>query len=224
MLNFFGNPNIAVYSYTNDNFCIIPRKIIKKIQELITETLGCPVYKMHIADSRIIGILVSGNSKGILLPNMVNKREISQIRNIISELNLDMNVGIIPSKLTALGNNILINDHAAIINPEYDVNITQIIKDTCLIEEVEQQRIANSKLPGSIALVTNKGLLINPNAKIEELEFLEDFFKVQSDIGTVNQGVGFVGTSGIIANKEGAIIGRKTTGPELQRITSILDI
>jgi len=54
--------------------------------------------------------------------------------------------------------------------------------------------------------------------------FLEDFFKVQSDIGTVNQGVVFVGSSGIIANKHGAIIGRKTSGPELQRITSVLDI
>jgi len=224
LLNFFGNPNIGVFSYTNDQICFIPEKIPKRSISIITETLKASVFKISISGSRIIGILITGNNNGLLLPKIINNKEIIKIREIINELDLKITIETIPSDLNALGNNILINDHAAIINPDYDKYICQIIKDTCLIDEVIQKRIANSKLVGSNALVTNKGLLVNPNASIEELEFLESFFKVYCDIGSVNQGVGLVGSSGIIANSYGAIVGRKTTGPELQRISSVLDL
>ncbi|MBD3230266.1 MAG: translation initiation factor IF-6 [Candidatus Lokiarchaeota archaeon] len=224
LLNLFGNPNIGVYGYTNDLFCIVPPIITKSNTELISDVLNVPAYKLHISNSRIIGIFLSGNSKGLLVPRMITDREMTSIENIISELDLDFTIKILPSDLTAIGNNVLINDHAAIINPDYDPKIKELIRETCYVDEVIQRRIVNSKLVGSNALITNKGLLVNPNVRIEELDFLEDFFKVKADIGTVNRGVVYIGSSGIIANKYGAIIGRDTTGPELQRIGSVLEL
>jgi translation initiation factor 6 len=224
ILNFFGNPNIGVYSYTNDKFCLIPRKIQASNKELILETLKVPIYQTHISNSRIIGILVSGNSHGLLLPQIINQTEVEFIEKIINDLALEMRVQILTSEYTALGNNILINDKAAIINPDYNVNMIKMIEDICSVDEVIQKRVASSKLVGSNALVTNKGLLVNPIAKVEELDFLENFFGVQVDIGTVNRGIGYVGSSGLLANSYGAIIGTETTGPEMQRIGNVLDV
>lgn len=215
---------MAVYSFTNDKLCFIAKRISHRLQNIISETLNVPVFKTHLSNSRIIGILMTGNSKGILLPKIVEGKELSNFKQIIIELDLDIQLEIIPSDLTALGNNILINDRAAIINPDYNKNIIQIIKDTCLVDDVIQGTVAGSKLVGSNALLTNKGLLVNPNSSIDELNFLEEFFKINCDIGSVNQGVDMVGSSGIIANSYGAIIGRKTTGPELQRISTVLDV
>ncbi|TFF87139.1 MAG: translation initiation factor IF-6, partial [Promethearchaeota archaeon] len=45
LLNFFGNPNIGVYGFTNDHFCIVPTMITKSNIELISEILNVPTYK-----------------------------------------------------------------------------------------------------------------------------------------------------------------------------------
>jgi len=224
LINIFGNPNIGVYTFTNDILCLIPEKLSKKMIALFSNTLNVSTHRISISNSRIIGILTAGNNKGILLPKIVDKREVDKLKKIIKDLNIDIQVEVLPSELTALGNNILINDKAAIINPDFESNIEELIRDTCQIDEIIKRRIAGSKLVGSNALVTNKGLLVSPDASLDELEFLGNYFDVNCDIGTVNKGVGLVGSSGLVCNVYGALVGRETTGPELQRIFSVFNI
>ena len=61
------------------------------------------------------------------------------------------------------------------------------------------------------------------DASDEELRRLSEFFEVPVDIGTVNFGVAFIRT-GLVANNYGALVGEKTTGPEILRITKALSI
>ena len=73
---------------------------------------------------------------------------------------------------------------------------------------------------GAIAVVTNKGLLVNPLATDEEVAELGQLFGVTADVGTVNRGSPFI-KAGIVANDKGVIAGEETTGPELMRIQAI---
>jgi len=70
-------------------------------------------------------------------------------------------------------------------------------------------------------VVTNRGGIVHPDASKKDLEFLQEFFKVPIDVGTVNFGVPYV-RSGLVANDKGAIVGLNTTGPEILRISRIL--
>ena len=55
----------------------------------------------------------------------------------------------------------------------------------------------------------------------EEIDFIEDFFKVEANIGTVCKGMPLVGACGI-ANSQGVMVGESTTGPEMARIEESL--
>jgi len=95
-----------------------------------------------------------------------------------------------------------------------------VVSETLDIEVVRGS-IANFKIAGSVAVATNKGVLVHPLATSDELEFLEKTMKVPVDVGTVNQGTKLVG-AGAVANSNGVMVGEKTTGPEMARIEESL--
>ncbi|MEE1117268.1 translation initiation factor IF-6, partial [Methanosphaera sp.] len=134
----------------------------------------------------------------------------------------DINVEIIPDKLTAIGNIIVANDTGAIVNPELSSDAKKIIADTLDVELVEST-IAGLDIVGSTMAATNKGALVHPDASEEELDLIEDVLGVPAEIGTVNRGVKLVGAC-IIANSNGVIVGNKTTGPELARIDQVFNL
>jgi translation initiation factor 6 len=80
-----------------------------------------------------------------------------------------------------------------------------------------QQNIMHLDIPGSLLVVTDNGGVIHPDVDDNELSMLEDYFKVGIERATVNAGIPFI-KSGLIANNHGALVGGKTTGPEILRI------
>ena len=162
---------------------------------------------------------MAGNNKGIILPYLVKDEELEILRKSIGD---ELNIGVLPSKKTAVGNIILANDKAALVHPELDKKTLKFIEDV-LDVPVEQGTIAGISTVGSVAVVTNKGMLVHPETSAEELKFLEELFKVRVDVGTVNFGVSFIKT-GIVVNSYGALVGERTTGPEIMRIEQVFDI
>jgi translation initiation factor 6 len=69
--------------------------------------------------------------------------------------------------------------------------------------------------------VTNKGFLISTNALQSEVNFAREVFGVEGDIGTVGRGISLVGAC-IIANSNGAIVAKDSTGPEMARVEEAL--
>jgi len=219
-LSVFGNPNIGVYILATDKYAIVPPGLAPKTLEAISSTLGIDpdsIVETRIAGTVIIGVMASGNSNGIVLPRIVREEEVAAIKRT-----LDINVAVLESRNTAVGNIVLANDKAALVYPELEEPAIKMIKDALGVE-VERRTIVHIPTVGSVAVITNKGGLIHPDVSDQELEFLSQFFGVPLDVGTVNFGVPFIKT-GLVANSRGALIGEQTTGPELMRIQKALNL
>jgi translation initiation factor 6 len=100
--------------------------------------------------------------------------------------------------------------------------IIKQVSDTLGVEAVAGE-IAGLPYVGSLAAVTNKGVLAHPLLKEDEKKVLESIFKVPVDVCTVNCGIPYVGT-GLIANSHAAVAGSLTTGPEMFIIGNALDV
>lgn len=216
-INFFGNPNVGVYSIATDRFAIVPRKLPNNTRRALENSLEVPIIATDIGQSRIIGVLAAANSNGICVPSYIMEGEIAYLKE-----HLDIPVERIPTDLTALGNNILCNDKRALVNPEFEKTDRALIADILGVEVVSG--VINERLTvGSTSVVTCKGCLIPPIRNKEEVKWLEEIFGVPVSIGTINGGIPFIG-SGLIANSHGAVAGLFTTGPELQRVGLALDL
>ena len=94
----FGDPNVGIFSFANEKIAILPAGTSQGKLASFKEALGTEAYGIGIADSRLVGIYLSGNSNSILLPYIATEEEISKLGST------DANVTIIEEKRTALGN------------------------------------------------------------------------------------------------------------------------
>jgi len=214
-ISIYGSSSIGVFIFTSETFSLIPPDIDFRKIKIIENTLNTKVFSTTIMNSKLLGIFVIGNSKGILVPKLVLEREISSLKKYLDNIN----IGIIDSKATALGNLILTNDHAAIVSP-YLSGLSKKIQEILDVEVIIKD-IGGSPLVGAMALVTNRGGLVHPMIPDDEIDFLKDFFKVNMNVGTINRGYPYIRV-GMVANSKGALIGMDTTGPEIMRIMATL--
>lgn len=215
---FFGTAEVGLFATATDSVCIVPPQLKPRQGRLIEEVLGVEVIPTTIAGSFLIAPMVAGNSSGLVISMMALDEEVEQIKKKAG----DLNILVLRSRYTAVGNLILANDKAALVSSLFKKREVKEIEDTLGVE-VAQGRIAGRTYVGSLAVVTNEGGLIHVEASEEEGEALSKLFNVEILPGTVNNGVPFV-RSGIIANSRGAIIGSLTTGPELMNISRALGV
>lgn len=215
---FFGTVEVGLFATATDIVCIVPPQIKPRHEKLVEKALEVGIIKTTIAGSFLIGPLVAGNSNGLVISCMVLDEELEKIRNAVG----DSNILVMDSKYTATGNLILVNDRAALVSSYFNKREARLIQDTLGVEVI-QGTIANRPYVGSVAVVTNNGGVIHVQASKDEEERLSDFFKVEFIPGTVNDGIPFV-RSGLIANSKGAIVGARTTGPELMTLSRALRI
>jgi translation initiation factor eIF-6, putative len=212
-----GNPNIGIYVFANNEIAIGPPIIPPDFEELLIRTLRVKqVVKTKISDTILPGVMVAGNDRGILVPRTIRDEELRAIKEGFSG-----NIAVIKAPPNALGNIIVANSRAAMIYKDLDDDTAKLIMDTLEVERVVRGTIAGLVTVGSAAVITNRGGLVHPEAKQDEIEYLSQLFEVSIDVSSVNFGVFFV-RSGIIANDHGVIVGSRTTGPEILRISKIL--
>ncbi|MDP6459804.1 MAG: translation initiation factor IF-6 [Candidatus Hydrothermarchaeota archaeon] len=208
------NPNIGVFAVVNDNIAVLPTTCPGSFVSSVKEALGVEVVRTNICGTSLVGVMMAMNNNGVLLSKHAEEREILALKES------GLEVGIIEDKYTALGNLVLLNDCAAIISGLFGKRVAKTMEDV-LDCEVAPRNLWGFKTVGSLGIATNKGALIHPLVKEGELEWVEDVLGVEVDLGTVNRGVGFIKT-GLIVNKNGALIGDATTGPEIVRIEDSL--
>lgn len=200
-----SQPFLGVFSVTNDTFSVIP----PIDEEDFEEALEVPAIKTTIGGTRLIGALACVNSNGMVVGDIMEEREVEPLLD-------HTNVTIMPEKHNALGNNILVNDHGALVNPNIGKKSLKILKEKLSVQ-VKKGTIAGIKMVGSLAVVTNKGLICHPHVKDDEKEVMEELFQVPVSRTTANHGSGWIGTC-IVANTKGALIGDITTPIEMGRI------
>ena len=214
LLDFNENPNIGIYCRANDSVVFLQRSLSKKIKQVVGNVLGVKVLELCIADSTIIGSLLTCNSSGAIITEFASKETFDVLEA------QGLRVFPIKDVINAAGNDILTNDHGALVHPDLKNTTVKKISDT-LDVPVQKGTIASLGTVGMAAVVMNKGCLCHPKTTIEEKQQLQKVFDVEVMIGTVNHGFPMIG-SGLVANTKGALIGNMTTGIEMGRIEEAL--
>ena len=216
-LRIFGNPNIGVYIFANNKVALVPNGVTQQTKKKIEETLNVDVVEARVGGSPLLGIFLAGNDRTILAPKIIRDDELQTLTD------LGLNVEVIHGVFTALGNVVLANNKAAMLHPEIAEREMELITAALGVERYVKGTIARIPTVGSAAVVTDVGGIVHPDAEEGELKRLEEFFGVTMDIGTVNFGVAFIKT-GLVANNYGALVGDRTTGPEIMRIMKALNM
>jgi translation initiation factor 6 len=210
--NFNGDPNIGLYGFATDNYCFLGIEPQQKILQKIKETLKAKVMISTVAGTELAGIFVAGNSNGIILSKIIEDYELKSLKK------LGLNLKIINSKETALGNLILCNDKGCLIASSLKKYKKEI--SGALGCEVEIGKIAGLDIVGSAAVASNIGCLCHREANEEEMKKIEDILKVKVDVGSISYGSPFI-KSGLIVNSKGLMFSEQTTGAELGRINEV---
>ena len=212
--SFNGNPNIGLYAFATDDYCIVGKEINKRSIKLIEKVLKVEVHQMNLCGTSLVGVFAVANKKCLLVPEIILDSEKEQLEK------LKIPYKIIKTKLTALGNNILTNDEIAIVNPDFSVEEKKEIEDALQVK-VKTGKIAGLEIVGSLAAYTKKGCLLHRDAEEFEVEFIKDNLKVDCETGTVNMGNPYV-KSGIVTNNKGFLIGNQSGGPEIAWVDEVL--
>ena len=178
--------------------------------------LGVETLLTSVAGSFVVGSLTAMNSNGIAISGMAEQDELERIRSVAA------NVATVPGRYNAAGNNILVNDRGAIVNPVYTDAAVKEFSDVFGVECV-RSALAGCDTVGSVCVVTNKGCVCHNDTTEEEMKLIADVLKVECKKTTVNHGVDFL-ASGIIANSKGALVGDLTMPIEMGRIEEGLDL
>lgn len=210
-LNFYGNSYIGIYSKANDEFTLIPEDSLEKYEKRAEERLKTKMVRWSFAGSALLGIYCAMNSNGIILPDIGYKDEIDKLKH-----ETGINIGIIKTKRTAVGNMISCNDNGAIVSPLLEKSSIKKIED-CLGVEAIGMKIAGYSTVGSCCLATNNGFVVHNDASDDEISEIEDVLKVEGINSTVNFGFPFP-SYGIVANSNGYVVGDLTTGIEIMRV------
>lgn len=210
-----GNQYVGVFSCANENISLIPVDSSETLVNDLETALQVKCIKTNIASTNLIGALVAMNSYGAIVASMASDTEIEMLSKHLSVYRLD-------DRYNAAGNNILVNDKGALINPDINPELYRDIADTLQVEVVPGT-IAGQNIVGSMCCATNKGMLCHPDSTKAEFEVLHSVLKVKPAIGTLNYGSGMVGAC-IVANSKGGAVGFRSTPIELGRVEDALGI
>lgn len=214
LTDFNGRIAIGIFAKSNNKVTFVPPYLTKRNRRKIEKVLGTNPISLTIGGSELIGSLIAINSKGAVVSSIILDYEISSMEES------GLKVGLLDDRLNAAGNNILCNDHGAIVNPGLSNQSVKVIKETLGVN-VAKSTIAGLPTVGSAAFATSAGAIIHPKINEEEREILIDVLKVEINPATLNNGNPFVG-SGIVGNTSGALVGKFTNGLELGRIEEAL--
>jgi translation initiation factor 6 len=209
--NFYGNPNVGLYGFATDKYCVIGKGLPKKLIKEIEKILDVPIYEININGSHLIGVYCCGNEKILLVPEIIKKNEEDELKK------LKLPYKLIKSKFSALGNNISVFGNKGILSSECSDELKKELAEF----DIKILKLKNNNTVGSCLVINKNGCLASSDFDQEHLDKVEQFLNVKTRIGSINKGNPYV-KSGMIVNSKGYIVGNDTTGVEIMRIDGVL--
>ncbi|NMC04119.1 MAG: hypothetical protein GYA24_02845, partial [Candidatus Lokiarchaeota archaeon] len=178
-LDAFGSNTIGISLLATDAYCLVPSGIKPKVKGRIEAVLQVPCIEIDASFKRLVGVMMAGNSRGLLLPNHVSPHDEETIINAITRIgNVKVHV-LEQSKLNALGNLIATNDKGAVASSKLTPESVAVIENVLGVKSI-QARINNSPLVGTKLVANAKGCLVSPLATNEEAESFKRIFDVDN--------------------------------------------
>lgn len=208
----YRSPNVGIYTKVNDDFVFIPNGFAITKAKNLAEFLKTDYIFTSVANTRLLGPLMVINNKGIILPSSVLDDEVTHLKK-----STGLNVSILDTKYTALGNLICVNDKGGIMSPMIPNEYVKAVEDSLGIEII-RKRIAKYHQAGAMAIATSRGGIVHPDTEESDIKIMSEVLGVELEAATVNGGIPYV-ASGILANNKSLVVGTLTNGPELVMLT-----
>lgn len=213
----YRSPNVGIYAKCNDSFVFIPNGFaITKVKNLC-EFLKTDHVFTSVANTRLLGVLMVMNNNGILLPRNALEEEVVHLKK-----STGLNVDILDTKHTAIGNLICVNDKGGIMSPLIPSEYAKQVEDVLGIEVI-RKKVAGYQQTGAMAKANSHGGIIHPATEEEDVKTMSQVLGVDLEPATINGGSPFV-SSGILANNKSMVVGSLTNGPELMMLTKAFKV
>jgi len=211
-ITFAGDPNIGVFARVLGDIAIIPPESTDEFRTAVRDALDVTLVETTIQGSAIIGSLVAGNSRGIVVSGLATEEEIA----LLAE---HREVMLLTESMNAAGNVIMANDTFAAVHEDMPADLAKAIGEFLGVEVIHLT-LGGVKTVGMAGVATNKGVIVHPRATERQIAVLEEIAKVPVGTGSINMGGALVGT-GLLVNEKGYLAGNATSGFELGRIEDV---
>ncbi|HSD05276.1 MAG TPA: translation initiation factor IF-6 [Nitrosopumilaceae archaeon] len=208
----YRSPNVGIYTKVNDSFVFVPNGFATTKAKNLAEFLKTDYIFTSVANTRLLGPLMVINNHGIILPNSVLDDEVAHLKK-----STGLNVSVLDTKYTALGNLICVNDKGGIMSPMIPSEFVKAVEDALGIEII-RKRIAKYHQAGAMAVATSRGGIVHPDTEENDIKIMSEVLGVELEAATINGGIPYV-ASGILANNKSLVVGTLTNGPELVMLT-----
>ncbi|MCI4369620.1 MAG: translation initiation factor IF-6 [Thermoplasmata archaeon] len=210
-----GSPFVGVYLRVGEKAALVPASAPTSVTRLVKRILDVDILRVSVAESEILGSLVAFNSNGVVVGDSADDVEIAALSKLGT-------VTSVRSRQNALGNNILTNDHGALVHPEFGDHALREI-GRALRVPVERGTVAGLGTVGMAAIATARGVVVHPRTTAKEEEKILELLKVPVHRSTANFGVPVVGAC-LVANSRGILAGLPTTTVEVVHLQEGLSV
>jgi translation initiation factor 6 len=205
-LGFKGDSNLGLYGFATDSYCLIGHV---SDTELLHSILQVPIIEVSVLGTQLAGVFLAGTDKVVFAPEILFDYE---KKKLVEECqNIGVEVIFLDTKFTALGNVLIAHGETIFLNEEVEESVAEFLAKRFTVHRIT---IADTDVVGSATLLTSQGGMIHPHVKDEVADFIEAQTGLKITLSTVNYGSAYV-RSGVIANKNGFIIGSLSSGPEI---------
>ncbi len=209
---FAGDPHIGVFARALDDIAVVPPEATEEFKNRIRSALDAELVETTIQGSAIIGSLLTGNRKGIIVSGLASPEEVA----VLSEYREVMRLS---ASMNAAGNVILANNTVAFVHPDMEKETAQEI-GSFLGVKVMPVSFGGIRTVGMAGAATNNGIIVHPRTTDAEIARIAEFCGLPVGTGTVNMGSGLIGT-GLLVSTRGYLAGAQTSGFELGRIEDV---
>lgn len=211
-ITYAGDPNIGVFARVVGDIAIVSPEAPVEFKEALRAALDITLVETTVQGSAIIGSLVAGNSRGLVVSGLATEDEVA----ILAE---HREILLLNESMNAAGNVIMANDTFAAVHPDMPDAMMEAIGEFLEVKVIPTI-LGGVKTVGMAGVATNKGVIVHPRATDRQIEQIETVAGVPVGTGSINMGSGLVGT-GLLVNEKGYIAGNATSGFELGRIEDV---
>ncbi len=215
LLEFENNPNIGLYMFVNDKFCLLGAEVEEDVKKEIKNILNVPIYKISMLGTDLVGVFVAGNNDKIFIPEVFDY-EMELMDKIAKDHDVELIV--INDKVNTFGNNFCVGDDVILASKDYK---TEFLQDLADISGYNILPIGTNEFRGAGGIARFIDGKFFVSQELDEEDFTDIIDKV-GGVGTINAGSNFI-ASGVIGNKNGLLIGSLSSTIEIQGVVEGFD-